>query len=95
MYWKTGDYAREQIERHRLMIDILRLAKEIEVEFAFPTQTVHLFNGEKVDKALLSEQYLEKGIEQAKNLVSKPLSLKNPRSNAEDKEQFGENDIGI
>lgn len=95
VYWKTGDYAREQIERHRLMIDILRLAKEIEVEFAFPTQTVHLFNGEKVDKALLSEQYLEKGIEQAKNLVSKPLSLKNPRSNAEDKEQFGENDIGI
>ena len=95
VYWKTGDYAREQIERHRLMIDILRLAKEIEVEFAFPTQTVHLFNGEKVDKVELTEQYLEKGIERAKGLVNKPLSLKNPRSNAEDKEQFGENDIGI
>lgn len=95
VYWKTDDYAREQIERHRLMIDILRLAKEIEVEFAFPTQTVHVFNAEKVEKAEISKEYLEKGIEQAKRLVNTPLTLKNPRSNSEDSDQFGKNDIGI
>lgn len=95
VYWSTDDYAREQMERHRLMIDILRLAKEIEVDFAFPTQTVHMFTGEKVEKALLNDHYFEKGIERAKGLVNKPLSLKNPRSNGEDKNQFGDNDVGI
>ena len=29
-------------ERHRLFLDIIRLAKRLRVEFAFPTQTIHL-----------------------------------------------------
>ncbi len=36
----TPDWSTELRERHRLFIDILRLAHELGVEFAFPTQTV-------------------------------------------------------
>lgn len=93
--WETEDYARELAERHRLLIDILRLAKELEIGFAFPTQTVHLFNEAKVAQKDLTEKYFEEGIEKAKKVVEKPLTLKNPRSNGKDKEQFGDNDIGL
>lgn len=95
VYWKTDDYGREQAEKHRLMIDILRLAKDLQVSFAFPTQTVHVLNAVKSDTENINEKYLEKGIEKAKFLIEKPISLKNPRSNFEDKNQFGDNDIGI
>lgn len=95
VYWKTNDYAREQSEKHRLLIDILRLAKEIKVDFAFPTQTLHMFTENKTEQVELTSEYLDEGIEKAKSLVSKPLSLKNPRSNSENKDQFGSNDIGI
>ena len=38
------DWAIELRERHRLLADIVRLAKRLNVHFAFPTRTVHLFN---------------------------------------------------
>ena len=95
VYWETDNYARELAEKHRLNIDILRLANELEVAFAFPTQTVHMFSETTVNKVDIPEKYLEVGIEKAKNVAKKPLSLKNPRSNAEDEEQFGKNDIGL
>ncbi len=94
VYWETDDYARELAERHRLNVDILRLAKDLEIGFAFPTQTVHLFNETTIEQKDLTEKYFEEGIERARKVVEKPLSLKNPRSNAKDEEQFGKNDIG-
>ncbi|MBJ00897.1 MAG: mechanosensitive ion channel protein MscS [Halobacteriovoraceae bacterium] len=94
VFWETSEYAREQAEKHRLMIDVLRLAKELEVNFAFPTQTVHLFNETSKPEHKVPEKYLDEGIGRAKGLLGKPLSLKNPRSNANDEEQFGKNDIG-
>ena len=36
------DWATELRERYRLAVDILRLAHELGVEFAFPTQTLYL-----------------------------------------------------
>lgn len=36
------DWGTELRERHRLFADILRLAKQLGVEFAFPTQTLHM-----------------------------------------------------
>jgi MscS family membrane protein len=95
VFWETGDYAREQSEKHRLMIDILRIAKDIGVNFAFPTQTVHMFNETTKPNFKVNEKYFEDGIQRAKNVTSKPLSLKNPRSNAKDNLQFGGNDIGL
>lgn len=95
VFWETGDYAREQLEKHRLMIDILRLSKEVGVSFAFPTQTVHLFNEEEKPTFNIKDAYLDDGIDKAKRVISKPFTLKNPRSNANDEEQFGKNDIGV
>jgi MscS family membrane protein len=43
---RTPDWATELRERHRLLIDILRLANELSVEFAFPTRTLHMVQGE-------------------------------------------------
>jgi len=42
VFFETPDWATELRERHRLAVDILRLAHELGVEFAFQTQTVYL-----------------------------------------------------
>jgi len=36
------DWGTELRERQRLMLDIIRLARRLEIEFAFPTQTIHV-----------------------------------------------------
>lgn len=95
VFWETPEYTREQAEKHRLMIDILRLAKEMGVNFAFPTQTVHMFNENQKSDYNVNDEYFNDGIERAKRVTQKPLSLKNPRSNANDKNQFGDNEFGI
>jgi MscS family membrane protein len=38
----TQDHATFLREQHRLNLDIVRLAQQLEVEFAFPTQTMHV-----------------------------------------------------
>lgn len=40
---QVDDWSMELRERERLMLDIIRLADQLGVEFAFPTRTVHLF----------------------------------------------------
>jgi MscS family membrane protein len=42
IFHDTPDWQTELRERHRLMLDILRLAHKLGVEIAFPTQTIHL-----------------------------------------------------
>ncbi len=42
MFLETPDWSTELRERHRLFIDILNLARQIGVEFAYPTQTLLL-----------------------------------------------------
>jgi MscS family membrane protein len=39
---RTPDWSTELRERHRLLLDIMRLAKQLQVEFAFPTRTLYL-----------------------------------------------------
>ena len=41
-FHETPDWSTELRERHRLLVDIVRLAQKLGVELAFPTQTVHL-----------------------------------------------------
>jgi MscS family membrane protein len=43
VFWEVPDWQTELRERHRLAVDIIRLADRLGVEFAFPTQTLHLF----------------------------------------------------
>ncbi|MBD65566.1 MAG: hypothetical protein CME62_10185 [Halobacteriovoraceae bacterium] len=92
-YWETDDYARELAEKHRLLIDILRLAEKINVSFAFPTQTIHMFQEEKVLKQKLEGEFRAIGRQSASEVTKAPLTLKNPRSNVQDEEHFGKNDI--
>ncbi|RME36728.1 MAG: hypothetical protein D6788_10975, partial [Planctomycetota bacterium] len=42
MFFETPDWSTELRERHRLFVDILRLAERLGVAFAFPTRTVWL-----------------------------------------------------
>ena len=45
MFFQVPDWATELRERHRFNLDILRAAKRLGVEFAFPTQTLYLARG--------------------------------------------------
>lgn len=42
LFLKVESWSDELRERHNVLLEILRLAKELKVEFAFPTQTLHL-----------------------------------------------------
>lgn len=46
VFYETPDWSTELRERERLMLDMMRLADKLGVEFAFPTQTVHLYKEE-------------------------------------------------
>jgi MscS family membrane protein len=46
MFFQVPDWSTELRERERLFVDIVRLADRLGVQFAFPTQTVHLYNEE-------------------------------------------------
>ncbi|OIQ16448.1 MAG: hypothetical protein BM556_15000 [Bacteriovorax sp. MedPE-SWde] len=48
VFWKVPDWSCELNERHNLLLDIMRVAKEMEVSFAFPTQTLHLMKDEQL-----------------------------------------------
>ncbi len=47
VFHQVPDWSSELRERHRLFIDIIRLAKRVGVEFAFPTQTLYLHRGQE------------------------------------------------
>ena len=42
IFFRVPDWSTELRERHRFILDALRLAKRLGVEYAFPTQTLHL-----------------------------------------------------
>lgn len=42
VFWKCADWESELRERHRFLVDVHRLARTLELEFAYPTSTVHL-----------------------------------------------------
>ena len=46
VFFDVPDWSTELRERERLFVDIVRLADHLQVQFAFPTQTVHLYRGE-------------------------------------------------
>jgi MscS family membrane protein len=46
MFFEVPDWNTELRERERLFLDIVRLANRLQVQFAFPTRTLHVFPGE-------------------------------------------------
>jgi len=77
VFWETPDWATELRERHRFLLDCLRLAQRLGVEFAFPTQTLYLRqeeSGEPAEPPPL-EQARGIGRNQARILVSETTGL--------------------
>ncbi len=42
VFFDVPDYSTEMQQRHNFLLEILKLSKEVGVEFAFPTQTLHM-----------------------------------------------------
>lgn len=75
VFFATGDWSVELRERHRLILDIVRLAHDIGVEFAFPTQTLHMFKEEHAEKpALMSENPHNAGRDAARRIMGESKS---------------------
>ncbi len=77
VFFEVPDWSTELRERERLFIDIIRLAKSMGIEFAFPTQTIHLFHEEtrkgEVAGIHFSEQAVKDG---ARKMVGELMEKK-------------------
>lgn len=84
IFWQTPEWATELRERHRFLLDCLRLAKRLGVEYAYPTQTLYMKQAENellipehepfVPNSSASEAQ-SLGIEQARELVAATTGL--------------------
>ncbi len=78
LYLDCNDWSIELRERHRLFVDIVRLAKRLGVQFAFPTQTIHLYQEEPQAFAGAEELPEEAGRRAAAEIAG-PLPMPNER----------------
>jgi len=78
LYLDCNDWSVELRERHRLFVDIVRLAKRLGVQFAFPTQTIHLYQEEAQPFAGADELPEEAGRRAAAEIAG-PLPMPNER----------------
>ncbi|AZQ63407.1 mechanosensitive ion channel family protein [Flammeovirga pectinis] len=49
VFFRTDDYDVELATREELMFDIMEIAEELNVQFAFPTQTIHMASGNNLE----------------------------------------------
>lgn len=81
VFWEVTDWSVELSERHRLLIDILRLGHELKIDFAFPTQTLHLIQENALAKDTnILQDFHKLGAELANKITQNPISMQNPRS---------------
>ncbi|OUR85391.1 mechanosensitive ion channel protein MscS [Methylophaga sp. 42_8_T64] len=80
VFWETPDWNTELRERHRFLLDILRLAKQLDVEFAYPTQTLYVKQDEPTSSvptnfapAMSEADALAMGQKQAEAIVDATL----------------------
>ncbi|MEM1354458.1 MAG: mechanosensitive ion channel family protein [Planctomycetota bacterium] len=86
IFFEVPDWSTELRERERLFVDIVRLADALGVQFAFPTQTVHLYKEEhaayephhETPGQSTDRRSLVQGIRAARELVSNQPWLDNP-----------------
>ena len=103
VFFVTDDRSTELRERERLLLDIMRLADQLEVSFAFPTRTLHVYH-EQADgthlpaalpKAETDEANDEIGIDVAKRVMAEQKWLREKPAEYEFKiksENAGEED---
>ncbi|MEO0475898.1 MAG: mechanosensitive ion channel family protein [Planctomycetota bacterium] len=78
IFFEVPDWSTELRERERMFVDIVRLADKLGVQFAFPTQTVHLYKEEhkpyevrhKTPGGSTDKRSMVTGIRTARDLVS-------------------------
>jgi MscS family membrane protein len=79
VFWETPEWNTELRERHRFLLDILRLAKRLGVEFAFPTQTLYMKPEETaaLEKAgeMGQERAFDLGRSEARSVVAETTGL--------------------
>ena len=77
VFWETPDWSTELRERHRFLLDCLRLARRLGVEYAFPTQTLYLRNeeGEGPGEQDPVDRAREHGRELAREIVDHSTGL--------------------
>lgn len=63
-FLKVPNFALELVQRQRIYMEILRLAQELDVDFAFPTTTLHV------------DSMPDQGVEQGAELATKPAKAK-------------------
>ena len=61
VFWQAPNWQTELRERHRFMLDIMRVAEQLGVEFAFPSQTIYLERGS--ERAVPRSAGLDEGSE--------------------------------
>jgi MscS family membrane protein len=83
MFWNVPNWAAELHERHRFIIDVLRLANSMDIRFAFPTQTLHMFQESKVDYQDIPaspEQIYGQAVDDSRSILGHPMTSTEPRS---------------
>ncbi|WP_438970427.1 mechanosensitive ion channel family protein [Methylophaga sp.] len=85
VFWATPDWNTELRERHRFLLDVLRLARQLEVEFAFPTQTLYLKRGNVTGPDVQSfkpnmsqQEAFARGQTEAESIVTQTLGSEIP-----------------
>jgi MscS family membrane protein len=81
VFFEVPEWSNELLEKHRLMIDIIRLAKELDVQFAFPSSTLYFNRPDKKEKTIPDAKTLiERGEESGEKIVGQAITVKSPRS---------------
>lgn len=81
VFWETPDWAAELRERHRFLLDSLRLAHSLGVSFAYPTQTLFLQRGDggsPLPEELSQPEAFSKGQAAAQGVVAANVEQDRP-----------------
>lgn len=65
VFFDVPDWSTELQQRHNFLLEILRLAQEVGVEFAFPTQTLHMDSFYKDEPRKVGEERTEEELASA------------------------------
>ncbi len=82
VFFIVPDWSQELQEKHRLLMDILRLGNNMGIELAFPTQTLHMINQSPTtyDNQPKPGEILKYGQQQAAKIIEEPITPQSHRS---------------
>ncbi len=83
VFFKVPDWGSELRERHRLLVDIHRLATDLEIEFAYPTQKLYITqDSEEQPKVDYDLAIIEASREKGRNTTQRLLEASLPKDGA-------------